>query len=107
MLDGAGSRGCPPVTRAEHERVKRLLIYASSAESVGRLRLWQFPRLMISGGFQRFIRLEAVGLFDCQFRFVVHPCDTAIHNGSTILEPIQPYLARGQDALLDFPRGFD
>jgi hypothetical protein len=73
---------------------------------MGRLRLWQFSQLMIYG-FQHFIRLEAVGLFDSQFRFVVHAFDTAIQNGSTSVEPIQQYLARGQDVLLDFPRGSD
>jgi hypothetical protein len=58
-------------------------------------------------GFQSFIRLESVGLFDSQFRFVVRPCDTAVSIGSTSGEPIQQYLARGQAALLDFPIGFD
>ena len=55
---------------------------------------------MIQDSFERFVRLEAVGLFDSQFRFVVHPFDTAVRNGSTSVEPIQPYLARGEDALL-------
>ena len=53
---------------------------------------------MISGGFERFMRLEAVVLFDSQFRFIVHRLDTAVRNGSTSVEPIQPYLARGPDA---------
>jgi hypothetical protein len=55
---------------------------------------------MILGGFQRFIRLEAVALFDSQFRFIVHPFDTAVRNGSTSVEAIQQNLARGQDAFL-------
>ena len=51
---------------------------------------------MIQGGFQRLIRLEALGLLDSQFRFVVYPFDTAVRNGSMSVEPIQHDLTRGQ-----------
>lgn len=53
---------------------------------------------MITEGFERFVRLEAEGLFGSQFRFIVHPYDTAVRPGSTIVEPIQQYIARGPDA---------
>ena len=53
---------------------------------------------MIQDSFERFVRLEAVGLFDSQFRFVVHPFDTAVRTGSTSVEPIQQDLARWPDA---------
>ena len=53
---------------------------------------------MIQGGFHRFIRLEAAGLFYSQFCFVVHPFDTTVRSGFKNVEPIQQYLARGQDA---------
>jgi hypothetical protein len=53
---------------------------------------------MITGGFHRFIRLEAAGLFNSQFCFVVHSFDNTVRNGTTSVEPIQQYLARGQDA---------
>ena len=55
---------------------------------------------MIQGGFERFMRLEAVGLFDSQFRFVVHPFDTAPRNDSTSVESIQQYLAQWQAVFL-------
>ena len=57
------------------------------------------PKLRISGGFERLVRLEARVLFDSQFRFVIHPFDTAVRNGFTRVEPIQPYHAQGQDAV--------
>jgi hypothetical protein len=72
--------------------------FASSAESVGGYELWNLPKLMIPGGLQRFMRLEAVGLLNGRYRFVVHPVDTAILNDSTIVEPFQQCLARGEDA---------
>ena len=53
---------------------------------------------MIQDSFERFVRLEAVGLFDSQFRFVIHSFDTAVRTGSTSVEPIQQDLARGPDA---------
>ena len=85
----------------------RVSVFDSSAESAGRLGLWKLPKLMIQGGFQRLIRLEALVLFNNLFRFVVHPFDTVIRNGPTSVEPIQPYLAREQDAVLDLPIGSD
>lgn len=44
---------------------------------------------MISGGFQRFKRLELVRLFDDKSRFVVHHFDTAVRDGSASVESIQ------------------
>jgi hypothetical protein len=63
-------------------------VFDSLAESAGRLGLWKLPKLMMKGGFQRLIRLEALVLFDSQFRFVVYPFDTVMRNGSTSVEPI-------------------
>jgi hypothetical protein len=54
---------------------------------------------MISGGFERFVGLEAVVLLDGKFRFMIHPFDPAAQNGSTSLEAIQQSLALGQDAI--------
>ena len=65
---------------------------------MGWLRLWELAKLMLYGGFERFMRLEAVVLFDSQFHFVVHPFDTAVRNGSANVEPTQPCLAQGQGA---------
>ena len=54
---------------------------------------------MKQSGFERFARLEAIALFDSQFRFVIHPFDTGVRNGFTSEKPIQQYLALWQDAI--------
>ena len=72
---------------------------------MGWLRLWELAKLMLYGGFERFIRLEAVVLFDSQFCFVVYPFGRTkwLHERG----PTQLYLARGPGALFDFPTGSD
>ena len=57
---------------------------------------------MMQVDFQRFNRLAALDRLDRPFRFVVHPLDTAVHNGSTSVEPIRKYLAQGPAAFQTF-----